>query len=293
MRQGAEVGRFTDVQAIGVCGQPRTGRRKVSSDMFSGKRRACRVAVMAGTVTLLFVGLPAAVGAAPGVGTIGPGLSSNTAGVRCVQAALKIPVDGSFGQQTYEAVKNFQRQHPPLSVDGAVGKATGDVLLPYAPDGCIAHIPSTYSTPQWVSSPTPGRPISTAELRTEADRFMNMDYPTFLATKRNAPNPAFDWTDNGCSGPPIVREVYRDLFNGPCEQHDFGYRNYGSDNKGLQLSPIEDTRNWIDGRFLEEMKRMCDNNFTDWWESSKKGQCLNEANAVWGVVRHKGRSHFH
>lgn len=47
--------------------------------------------------------------------------------VRFVQWALGIPVDGSFGQQTVDAVKNFQRKHN-LHADSIVGENTAVAL---------------------------------------------------------------------------------------------------------------------------------------------------------------------
>ncbi len=91
--------------------------------------------------------------AAPGIATIGPGPSPNTAGVLCIQRALHVTADGRFGDETYQAVKNFQRAHA-LSVDGAVGPATGEQLLRIAPAGCIDHIPSAESGP----APAPSSP---------------------------------------------------------------------------------------------------------------------------------------
>lgn len=94
---------------------------------------------------LAFTGLAGIAGADLAVGTIGPGASSNTAGVICVQQALGIPTDGKFGQRTYQAVSAFQQANN-LSPDGAVGRMTGEKLLPSAPAGCQRHIPSTSSS---------------------------------------------------------------------------------------------------------------------------------------------------
>jgi len=71
--------------------------------------------------------------ASPSVANIGVG-SSNTAGVRCVQAGLNyvagqgLDVDGDFRSATKRAVENFQRFFS-LRVDGIVGKATGQTLF--------------------------------------------------------------------------------------------------------------------------------------------------------------------
>lgn len=248
------------------------------------------------TATSAALSLTVAGGAAdayPGIRTIGPGPSSNTAGVHCVQEALHvIPDDGNYGQQTYTAVKQFQLSHG-LRMDGAVGEATGDLLLPSAPDGCIDHVPSTYSTPQWVSTPKPGRKLSSAELKAKADKIMEMDYLTFMKTKENDADPSFNWTSDGCSGPGAVRPIYKSLFMRPCNQHDFGYRNYGRHAGGLQLGPDEATRAWIDGRFYNEMTRLCYRNFGALRQTYNLISCNGEASHVYAAVRNGGRSHFY
>ncbi len=90
------------------------------------------------------VGLTGSAPAAPNVPQIGPG-SANTAGVTCIQKALGIDPTpapyGTFGHLTYNAVKEFQSQHG-LPRIGAVGPATGDLLIPLAPAGCAEHLPS-------------------------------------------------------------------------------------------------------------------------------------------------------
>ena len=47
--------------------------------------------------------------------------------VSALQRKLGIPVDGIFGPQTQEAVRNYQRQHG-LAVDGIVGPETRAAL---------------------------------------------------------------------------------------------------------------------------------------------------------------------
>ncbi|WP_371821205.1 phospholipase A2 [Blastococcus sp. PRF04-17] len=79
-----------------------------------------------------------------------------------------------------------------------------------------------------------------------------------------SPYNKFDWTDDGCSGRSVVgpiSNVYRNLFNGPCRLHDFGYRNFGN---GLQLYRHESMRSYIDRRFLAEMNRLCDATYSGW-----------------------------
>ncbi len=135
-------------------------------------------------------------------------------------------------------------------------------------------------------------PIARADdgVRAEADRIMRMTLGDFVRHKQGEPGP-YDWSDDGCSGPAVVRVIYRDLFDEPCQQHDFGYRNYGHGD--LQLSMDEDTRDWIDSRFLQEMRRLCHDNFDRWYQRANKATCLAQAGDVWAAVRHGGRDAFY
>jgi len=87
-------------------------------------------------------------------------------------------------------------------------------------------------------------------LATEATRLVRIDHHAFLAAKALTP-PPFDWSTDGCSSTPASWAV---VFDGPCQQHDFGYRNLG---RGLALRPTERVRTWVDGRFLTELRRVC------------------------------------
>ena len=107
------------------------------------------------------------------------------------------------------------------------------------------------------------------------------DPPTSEGCEKPPPYNAFDWTDDSCSPP--TPPVWRSLFHAPCQQHDFGYRNFG---KGLALRRDEDTRAWIDSRFRAEMERLCNNTFPRPWQIANKQACFNEADIIWGAVRH-------
>ena len=111
------------------------------------------------------------------------------------------------------------------------------------------------------------------------------DPPVWSTCTRPPPYNAFDWTDDGCSGREqigFVSNIYRDLFNQPCRQHDFGYRNVG---KGLTLERSEPRRAWIDSRFLTEMKRLCNNSFPSWWQAVNRQTCFKTADVVYAAVR--------
>ena len=120
-------------------------------DVLSRHRILARLLIAPAMIAGLALATTAVASADPGVGVIGPRPSSNGDGVRCIQQALGVPVDGKYGDQTYGGVKQFQKAHPPLQVDGAVGPETGDALLrdpatsARMTSGCSSHLPSTSS----------------------------------------------------------------------------------------------------------------------------------------------------
>jgi len=81
-------------------------------------------------LTLLFVALFAVSASAASLPTLKPG--SRGAGVKKLQSALKIGVDGIYGKGTKAVVKRFQRRHN-LTPDGIVGPATWRKLGVRAP----------------------------------------------------------------------------------------------------------------------------------------------------------------
>lgn len=129
------------------------------------------------------------------------------------------------------------------------------------------------------------RDFVSAKCRPINDAYVYSGGPTPESCTKPSPYNAFDWTDDGCSGRDTawlfsraISNAYRDLFNGPCQLHDFGYRNLG---KGLSLQRNEETRAWIDGRFLSEMNRLCDETY----RGSAKLRCRVNARTVYSVVR--------
>lgn len=106
--------------------------------------------------------------------------------------------------------------------------------------------------------PEPPRVAAAASetVRERADQIMGLTYEEFARTPHVAP---FNWTTDGCSVP-VSFTPYRKVFRPACDLHDFGYRNYGG-NHELKLSPTRATKNWIDGRFHDEMIRVCKNTY--------------------------------
>jgi Prokaryotic phospholipase A2 len=124
-----------------------------------------------------------------------------------------------------------------------------------------------------------------------ADGILAKDYQSFINSKPSLrliwPTNQLNWDTDGCSGPMVIREVYRHLFDKPCQQHDFGYRNYGS---GKKLGRNEATRAVVDGRFHTEMRRLCARQFRPGHERSV---CQVAAAGVYRVVRDRGDDHFY
>ena len=133
---------------------------------------------------------------------------------------------------------------------------------------------------------SPAASASPSDLRGEADQVMNMKYLEFVRYKSDVHSEGFNWDSDGCSGPGAIKPVYRSLFNRPCQQHDFGYRNYGRKDGRLQLSPDEDTRAWVDARWAQEMERVCVRNFSKPWETYNLIFCRGQASSVYGAMRH-------
>lgn len=84
----------------------------------------------------------------------------------------------------------------------------------------------------------------------------------------------YDWTSDGCSWTP---DSWKAIFDAPCQQHDFGYRNFG---KGLTMQRTETRRKWIDRRFLREMWRVCST-----WSLPSRGSCNAAARTMYTAVR--------
>jgi hypothetical protein len=118
-------------------------------------------------------------------------------------------------------------------------------------------------------------PVGTAvaDTKSHAVDIVSQSYGDFLKTKRTGEAP-FDWSSDGCSWTPAPWSWEQ---SGPCQLHDFGYRNFG---KGLTLERTEDRRAWIDRRFLDEMRRNCRQH---WWYTS----CPNGIYVMYGVVRNR------
>jgi hypothetical protein len=106
--------------------------------------------------------------------------------------------------------------------------------------------------------------------RAEADRILNMNYEAFAKLRESSTRPkGYRWDTDGCT--PDWAPKY---FTEACYLHAFGYRNYGSARKDApHLSPTEQTKNWIDKRFYQEMDNICHDEATT---SKGRASCLQE-----------------
>ena len=111
-------------------------------------------------------------------------------------------------------------------------------------------------------------------LRQRATALLTLDHHAFLLVKATA-EPPFDGSTDGCTSTP---EAWALTFDGPCQQHDFGYRNLG---RGLRLRPTRAGRAWVDRRFLAELRRVCAERFA----GRTRTACRGRARAMHLAVR--------
>jgi len=107
--------------------------------------------------------------------------------------------------------------------------------------------------------------------RQRATSIMESTYGGFAFIKQSHESP-FDWSSDGCSWTPPPQRWEQEV---PCQEHDFGYRNFG---KGLTLDRTEARRAWIDQRFLSEMLRNCN-------QHPFSPNCYPNAMALYAAVR--------
>lgn len=123
--------------------------------------------------------------------------------------------------------------------------------------------------------------VADPPLKSQAIGIMNLTYDQFMKAKASPTrNGRFDWASDGCSAPWLFKastivQAAIWMHNAPCQQHDFGRRNFGH---GLTLERTESRRNWIDARFRSELNRNCNDH---WWYPS----CHATAGAVYVVMR--------
>lgn len=137
------------------------------------------------------------------------------------------------------------------------------------------------SSALWASTASASVPRR-AQLRTEAIAIMRQTYAQFMVMKKYDRYGPFDWSSDGCSWTPNWKGFnLAAIFDAACEEHDFGYRNFG---KGLRLGRNERRRAWIDNRFHTEMDRICNDKWGAWWQWFNRKACLGEAKVMYEVV---------
>ena len=121
----------------------------------------------------------------------------------------------------------------------------------------------------------PPASAASSGLLAQARRLVAMPYDAFLVVKATAPVAPFDWSTDGCSRTP---PEWAALFDGPCQQHDFGYRNFGN---GLRIDRTEARRTWIDGRLLVGLRQVCARRYA----GVRRTLCRTKARLMWAAVR--------
>jgi Prokaryotic phospholipase A2 len=109
--------------------------------------------------------------------------------------------------------------------------------------------------------------------------FLAAGCATVTGCRKPTPYNSFDWSSDGCS---VTPPSWASLFGPACQQHDFGYRNFG---KGLTLGRNEATRKWLDDRLRAEMKSICNYRFSAWWQYANLQACFSEADVMYTFVR--------
>ncbi|CAB4877715.1 unannotated protein [freshwater metagenome] len=130
-----------------------------------------------------------------------------------------------------------------------------------------------------LAGPALARATDRPALTTTARALIAMPHERFVALAKAGAAP-FDWSTDGCTATPVV---WARTFAKPCRQHDFGYRNLGY---GLRLSPTEATRRWVDQRFHEEMRSVCDASV----RIIRRLTCRARARLMWAAVRVANRA---
>lgn len=145
------------------------------------------------------------------------------------------------------------------------------------------------SSDRWSSSST-SKP-SRAQLKVQADHLMRVSLGEFILFKEQQVRLSaryrlpFNWTDDSCSGPtpPVVDEI----FNDPCERHDFGYRNFGN---GLRLQRSRARKDMVDGVLHRDARDRCRG--LAMADEKSRRHCLNMADDIARAVRTFGGPAF-
>lgn len=131
-----------------------------------------------------------------------------------------------------------------------------------------------------LATPAQADDVGSKDLVDDASAIMELTYAEFAEAPHDPP---FDWSSDGCSSP-LPSDPFRETFRPACDQHDFGYRNFGNTGE-LKLDPTKDRKKAIDQHFREEMERICA-------DTDGGASCMGAARAYFLAVRQFGDSAF-
>jgi hypothetical protein len=175
----------------------------------------------------------------------------------------------------------MRRQRRLLWVGSVVttGALTGGLVLWEAP----SYASPTTDRAEQLRYATETMNLASSSYLSRKSDFLAAGCATASGCRKPSPYNQFNWSSDSCSWTP---SSLKELFDPACQEHDFGYRNFG---KGLTLGRNETTRRWIDDRFRTEMKSICNSKYQAWWQYANLRACRSEADTLYAVVR-KGRS---
>ncbi len=171
-------------------------------------------------------------------------------------------------------------------------------------DGMLKGVPrcSQHDPPQPPAGPTRDE-LAAAVNAVTYERVYGSNYRIY---KARYPNDGIIWKNNGCSVPKKLLELhpprvdlgralsfYSKIFEKSCDRHDFGYRNYGDNAKGLVLDPTEARRATIDNQLHSNMDYQCKKVFSrKYSEAVQRAACYKASDAFYWAVDNYGAGKF-
>ncbi|WP_210492454.1 phospholipase A2 [Patulibacter sp. SYSU D01012] len=221
-----------------------------------------------------------------------------------VRIECQVKGQAAYGSRIWSKVRG-------LYVPDKYLKTYTDGFIPGVPRCSVGAPPPAAPAPPPPAPPAPAGPtrkeLRRAVKRVAYERVYGSNYR--LMKEQYPQGSGIDWDKNGCSVPKALLEAqvgvgpwlrgnpiafYADLFVKSCDRHDFGYRNYGSNNpSGLKLDPTERRRASIDERFGNNMHYQCQKVFDrKYVELLQRRACYEAADAFETAVGVGARDHF-